>query len=105
MVIARHGDSPGLVLTGIIELSDLDRLRAALLDAARPGHPEVVLDLIGVPFLRIAELRTIVTTAQELAHGGHRLLLHLAPHHEWAINAVGWAGAPGLVLANGDLPR
>ncbi len=106
MVITPQGDPPGLVLTGNIDAADLEALRSALLHG-RCGSPsgEVRVDLRQVPFLLLATVRTLVRTAGELAEDGRSLVLTLAPHHEWAIGAVGWANAPGLVMANGELPR
>ncbi|CCH30356.1 STAS domain-containing protein [Actinosynnema sp. NPDC047251] len=105
MVLTRQGDPPGLVLTGVLEAVAPEVLRAAVLAPGRPAHPDVRLDLRAVPFLRTAELRVLCAMAAELAQAGRSLVLELAEHHEWAIRAIGWAGAPGLVLANGDMPR
>ncbi|MEU5696543.1 hypothetical protein [Actinosynnema sp. NPDC020468] len=101
MVITGQGDPPGLVLTGTIREADLDRLRAAVL--AMCG--DVRVDLRAVPFVQVVTLRTLVRTAAELDREGRCLVLDLAPHHEWAIDAIGWSTAPGLVMANGELPR
>ena len=103
MVITPQGDPPGLVLTGNIDAADLEALRSALLHGSPCG--EVRVDMRQVPFLLLATVRTLVRTAGELAEDGRSLVLNLAPHHEWAIGAVGWANAPGLVMANGEAPR
>jgi len=103
VVITPQGDPPGLVLTGNIDAADLEALRATLLTGTPGG--EVRVDMRQVPFLLLATVRTLVRTAGELAEDGRSLVLNLAPHHEWAIGAVGWANAPGLVMANGEAPR
>ena len=103
MVITPQGDPPGLVLTGNIDAADLEALRSTLLHGSPSG--EVRVDMRQVPFLLLATVRTLVRTAGELAEDGRSLVLNLAPHHEWAIGAVGWANAPGLVMANGEVPR
>ncbi|PRY40286.1 hypothetical protein [Umezawaea tangerina] len=105
MVITPHGDPPGLVLTGTIGVADLDTLRSALLDGSTSAHGEVRVDVRQVPFLLLGTVRTLVRTAGELAQDGRSLVLALAPHHEWAIGAVGWANAPGLVMVNGEVRR
>ncbi|MEO6084383.1 MAG: STAS domain-containing protein [Umezawaea sp.] len=106
MVITPQGDPPGLVLTGNIDAADLETLRSALLDGeCGSAGGDVYVDLRQVPFVLLATVRALVRTAGELAEDGRRLVLNLAPHHEWAIGAVGWAHAPGLVMANGEVPR
>jgi hypothetical protein len=103
VVITPQGDPPGLVLTGNIDAADLEALRSTLLHGLPSS--EVRVDMRQVPFLPLATVRTLVRTAGELAEDGRSLVLNLAPHHEWAIGAVGWANAPGLVMANGEVPR
>jgi anti-anti-sigma regulatory factor len=103
VVITPQGDPPGLVLTGNIDAADLEALRSTLLHGTPCGAVRV--DMRQVPFLLLATVRTLVRTAGELAEDGRSLVLNLAPHHEWAIGAVGWANAPGLVMANGEVPR
>ncbi|GAA3856223.1 hypothetical protein GCM10022243_21840 [Saccharothrix violaceirubra] len=102
MVITREGDPPGIVLSGAIDPDDLAELRALLL---ADGCGDVRLDLRAVPFLVVGTLRVLVQTAVELHESGRDLVLDLAPQHEWTIGAVGWSAAPGLVLANGTVPR
>ncbi|MET1075069.1 MAG: STAS domain-containing protein [Umezawaea sp.] len=105
MVITPQGDPPGLVLTGTIGVADLDALRSALLDGGPSAPDEVRVDMRQVPFLLLGTVRTLVRAAAELAEDGRSLVLDLAPHHEWAIGAVGWANAPGLVMVNGEVRR
>jgi anti-anti-sigma regulatory factor len=101
VVITRHGEPPGLVLSGHIGECDLENLRAALLDGADADRVDTLVDMRAVPFLLTSTARTLVCAAAELARSGRNLVLWVAPHHEWVIEAIGWADAPGLVMANG----
>ncbi|GGP67057.1 hypothetical protein [Saccharothrix coeruleofusca] len=105
MVITRHTDPPGLVLSGDIGAAQLQALRDVVLEAADAGGDGVRLCARDVPFLRVEAIRVLIAVAAELAPRGRALVLDVARHHAWAIEALGWADAPGLVLLNGGVPR
>lgn len=103
VVITREIDPPRILLEGEVEDHHLDEL-TVLLRTAEPAGGDVRVSLRGVAFLQAEVVRTLVRTAGELADRDLTLVLDLAPHHRWAITALGWNDAPGLVMVNGDNP-
>jgi len=61
---------------GEIDLDNADQLTAALRSAAAGDEPQVVLDLLGVPFMDSSGLKALLVASGEL---GDRLSLVLSP--------------------------
>ncbi len=95
--ISRDSEPPGLSLDGEIDASNVDAVARAVA-VALVGSGDVVLDLSGVVFCDLGGIRTIVGVAQSLG-GERRLVLRLPAQLQRAMQIVGWAELPGLVIA------
>ena len=60
-----------------IDITTADRLRAALLDLVRGGHPTVIVDMTGTQFCDSTGLSTLIRTYERIAADNRELRLVL----------------------------
>jgi anti-anti-sigma factor len=101
--IGRSDEQRTLALRGEIDLSNAERVSAALTQEAQRGG-DLDLDLSGVLFCDLAGLRAILQASMGLADG-HRLILQGMPAalHK-TMEIAGWAPGPRLTIVPAAVP-
>jgi anti-anti-sigma factor len=95
--VTRTLEPPGLSLVGEIDASNLDAVTDSLAGALA-GTRDLHVDLSGVSFCDLAGMRAILRTAQMLG-AGQRLVLQDVPRIlERAMEIIGWAEMPNLMI-------
>jgi anti-anti-sigma regulatory factor len=101
LVIRRTSTPDGLCITGVIDLFNIDSF-AGTLNASMAGEGDLDIDLSRLEFCDVSGIRAFVAAAERVA-GRRRLVLHgLPPRLQMVMTVVGWAGLPGLVIADTD---
>jgi anti-anti-sigma factor len=103
--LSTGGNGAELVLTGEIDIANVDVLAAALDAALSSGRDVARLDLAGVDFLGVSACRTIAEESSAFRDDGGRLVLAGAlPGVVRVLTLVGLPGMPGLELIGCDRP-
>jgi anti-anti-sigma factor len=82
-----------LVVTGEVDASNADRLRLAILDAARKTEGQLEVDLGGVTFMDSTGLRAMADGSRALEPCGSRLVLCKVPRQVLRLLAITEIGA------------
>ena len=97
LVIRRTSSPYGLLITGVIDLFNIDSF-ARTLNASLEGEGELHIDLSRLEFCDVSGIRALVSAAERL-DGQRRLVLQgLPPQLRTVMTVVGWADLPGLVI-------
>jgi anti-anti-sigma regulatory factor len=97
LVIRRTSAPDGLLITGVIDLFNIDSF-ARTLNASLEGEGDLHIDLSRLEFCDVSGIRALVSAAERVA-GLRRLFLHgLPPQLRTVMKVVGWADLPGLVI-------
>jgi anti-anti-sigma regulatory factor len=97
LVIRRTTTPDGLLITGVIDLFNIDSF-ARTLSASVAGEGDLHIDLSRLEFCDVSGIRALVSAAERVA-GRRRLVLHgLPPQLRTVMTVVGWADLPGLVI-------
>ncbi len=91
-----QGDQPVLKVSGEIDLSTADQLRAALQEAVA-ADPKVIIDMAGVTFFDAAGLRVVLQVAAS-RNGAGPLVLVNAPRVSQVLELVGLGELTSIVI-------
>ena len=95
--ISAHAARGRLSVSGEVDASNLERFQAALDDAAAAGG-DVEVDLGGLAMCDVGGLRALVLAAEAVAPGHRVVVRGMPPPLRRALELVGWAALPSLVL-------
>ncbi|WP_370078583.1 anti-sigma factor RsbA family regulatory protein [Streptacidiphilus sp. MAP12-16] len=100
----RHGDTPGLGLTGAVGEEGHTPLAKALdaVLAESSTEEDLHVDMSGLDFIDLEGLRLLVTTRQDLGDGRAMHLERPAPHVRRVIRMAGWDAASSFRSPNPD---
>jgi anti-anti-sigma factor len=98
LTIERGVDAPGVLLvSGEIDASSSDALATAVHAALATGD-DVTVDFHNVLFCDLGGLRALVRAAATVSAGQSLRVAGLPRHLHRALQLVGWADLPGLVI-------
>lgn len=101
LVIRRTSAPDGLLLTGVIDLYNVDHF-ARSLNSSLAGAGDLHIDLNRLEFCDVSGIRALISAAERL-DGHRRLVLHgLAPQLRTVMTLVGWTELPGLAIGDPD---
>jgi hypothetical protein len=100
-VLTSTTDPPGLSVSGVLDLPDVDAFAFALDDAAARVEGNVWVDLSGLRAACPEGLLAMVRAARRLAAQERKLIARsLAVPQRQLLKLAGWDRTPGLVLAD-----
>ena len=97
LLIRRTWEPPGLAISGVIDLFNVDAF-ARSLNSSLDGEGDLHIDLGQLEFCDVSGIRTMVTAAERV-NGRRRLLLHGLPAQlQTVMTVVGWTNLPSLII-------
>lgn len=101
LVLTSTNEPPGLKVSGVLDIPDVDSFALALDEARNRVRGDVWVDLGGLRTACMEGLLAMVRTARRLAAENRRLIACSLPvPQRQLLKLAGWDHAPGLVVAD-----
>ncbi len=101
LVIRQTWEPPGLSISGVIDLFNVDAF-ARSLNSSLDGDGDLNIDLSELEFCDVSGIRALVSAAERMGRRRRMVLLGLPPQLQTVMTVVGWTDLPGLVLGEPD---
>ncbi|MBS2963419.1 STAS domain-containing protein [Actinocrinis puniceicyclus] len=100
LVLTTTNEPPGLSVSGVLDIPDVDAFSLALHEAATRVEGNVSVDLSGLRAACAEGLLAMVNAARRLASEDRQLIARsLSTPQRQLLKLAGWDRAPGLVVA------
>lgn len=101
LMIRRTWDPPGLSVSGVIDVFNVDSFSRSL-NSSLDGQGDLNVDLSELEFCDVSGIRVLVKAAERVGDRRRLVLLGLPPRLQTVMATVGWTSLPGLVIGDPD---
>jgi anti-anti-sigma factor len=101
LVVRRTHAPPGLVVSGAIDVFNVDAFNQALATCLE-ADGDLNVDMHYLEFCDVSGIRALVSAAKAVPQGRRLVLIGLPEQLRAVMTLVGWSDLPGLVIQDAD---